>query len=136
LSVQAISELRGYDRKTIGKYLLTPVGRPEYKARPVAASKLQPFKPYLAGRLSAGVWNAQVLLRELRERNYTGGYTILKNWLNPPAGVGADRGRAAIRDASGQTGASRLGASGIADRKRASAACRGASSSRWGTAAG
>jgi len=83
LSVQAISELTGYDRKTIRKYLLAPLGRPEYKSRPVPASKLEPFKPYLEGRLSAGVWNAQVLLRELRERNYTGGYTILKNWLSP-----------------------------------------------------
>jgi transposase len=29
------------------------------------------------------VWNAAVLLRELRERNYSGGYTILKDWLHP-----------------------------------------------------
>ncbi len=34
-------------------------------------------------RLRAGVWNARVLLRELRERNYAGGYTILKDWLRP-----------------------------------------------------
>ena len=29
------------------------------------------------------MWNAAVHLRELRERNYTGGYTILKDWLHP-----------------------------------------------------
>jgi transposase len=29
------------------------------------------------------VWNACVLMRELRERNYTGGYTILTDWLRP-----------------------------------------------------
>jgi transposase len=34
-------------------------------------------------RLQAGVWNAQVLLRELRQRDYGGGYTILKEWLQP-----------------------------------------------------
>jgi transposase len=34
-------------------------------------------------RLKAGVWNARVLLRELRSRNYTGGYTILTDWLRP-----------------------------------------------------
>ena len=83
LSVQAISELTGYDRKTIRKYLVDAVGRPAYKARPTPTSKLEPFKPYLKERLGAGVWNAQVLLRELRERNYTGGYTILKDWLSP-----------------------------------------------------
>jgi transposase len=83
LSIQAISELTGYDRKTIRKYLITPVGRPVYGPRPVAASKLEPFKPYLKERLQAGVWNAQVLLRELRQRNYRGGYTILTDWLRP-----------------------------------------------------
>jgi transposase len=83
LSIQAISELTGYDRKTIRKYLLEPVGRPVYKQRPAQASKLEPFKPYLKERLLAGVWNAQVLLRELRQRNYGGGYTILTDWLRP-----------------------------------------------------
>src|SRR5438132_14399202 len=34
-------------------------------------------------RLRAGVWNARVLLRELSERNYAGGYTILTDWLRP-----------------------------------------------------
>lgn len=33
--------------------------------------------------MRAGVWNARVLLGELREQNYTGGYTILKDWLHP-----------------------------------------------------
>jgi transposase len=46
-------------------------------------SKLEPFKPYLKERLQAGVWNAQVLLRDLRERNYGGGYSILTEWLRP-----------------------------------------------------
>ena len=46
-------------------------------------SKLEPFKAYLNERLQAGVWNAVVLLRELRERGYNGGYTILTNWLRP-----------------------------------------------------
>ena len=69
MSISAISELTGYDRKTVRKYLLK--------------SKLDGFKPYLEGRLRAGVWNAQVLLRELRDRGYSGGYTILKDWLHP-----------------------------------------------------
>jgi transposase len=44
---------------------------------------LDAFKPYIEERLKAGVWNAQVLLRELRARGYAGGYTILKGWLHP-----------------------------------------------------
>jgi transposase len=83
MSIQAISALTGWDRKTIRKYLLQPAGVPTYGPRPRPASKLDPFKPYLEERLRAGVWNARVLLRELRERNYTGGYTILTDWLRP-----------------------------------------------------
>jgi len=94
LSIQAISNLTGFDRKTIRKYLLEPTARPVYGPRPATESKLDPFKPYLEERLSAGVWNASVLLRELRARNYTGGYTILTDWLRPQrraAGVVAVR---------------------------------------------
>jgi transposase len=83
LSIRAISRLTGYDRKTISRYLLAPTGRPVYKARPSAASNLERFKPYLKERLKAGVWNAQVLFRELRERNYSGGYSTLTEWLRP-----------------------------------------------------
>lgn len=83
LSIGAISRLTGYDRKTVRKYLLQPEARPVYGPRPAPPSKLDPFKEYLGDRLKAGVWNAQVLLRELRTRGYAGGYTILKDWLQP-----------------------------------------------------
>ncbi|MDO9080917.1 MAG: IS21 family transposase [Desulfuromonadales bacterium] len=83
LSVQAISGLTGMDRKTVRKYLLSPEGVPVYGPRGPKVSKLDPFKPYLEPRLLAGVWNAQVLYRELRQRGYQGGYTILTDWLRP-----------------------------------------------------
>ena len=67
LSIVKISELTGFDRKTVRKYLLEPTARPVYGPRPGSVSKLEPFKPYLEERLQAGVWNAQVLLRELPE---------------------------------------------------------------------
>jgi transposase len=67
LSIQAISQLTGFDRKAIRKYLLKPEGRPAYGPRQSPVSKLEPFKPYLKERLQAGVWNAQVLMRELRQ---------------------------------------------------------------------
>jgi hypothetical protein len=38
----------------------------------------------LKERLLAGVWNTQVLLRELRQRNYGGGYMMLTDWLRHP----------------------------------------------------
>ena len=83
LTVSAIASLTGFDRKTIRKYLAEPGRIPEYRARPKPQSKLEPHKAYIAERLQAGVWNAVVLMRELRERGYSGGYTILKEHLRP-----------------------------------------------------
>ena len=79
LSMRAISRLTGYSRKTIARYLLKPLGRPVCGPRAAAASKLEPFKPYLKERLQTGVWNAQVLLRELRERSYAGSIVVRIN---------------------------------------------------------
>ena len=83
LSIHAISRLTGYCRKTIRKYLIQPENVPVYGPRPTAPGKLEEFKPYLEERLRAGVWNAMVLLREIRASGYTGGYTILTDWLRP-----------------------------------------------------
>ncbi len=83
MSIQAISAVSGFDRKTVRRYLLRPEGTPAYGPRPPVPSKLDPFKLYIEGRLKDGVWNAAVLLRELRGRGYGGGYTIVKDWLQP-----------------------------------------------------
>jgi len=84
VSIQAIGVMTGHDRKTIRKYLAQePGGVPTYGPRAPRPSKLDAFKPYLEERRQAGVWNAVVLLRELRERGYRGGYTILTDYLRP-----------------------------------------------------
>ena len=83
LSIRAISRLTGYCRKTVRKYLIHPDGVPVYGPRAQQEGKLEPFKPYLEERMRAGVWNTRVLLRELRERGYTGSYTLLTDWLRP-----------------------------------------------------
>jgi transposase len=88
LSIRAISRLTGYDRKTIGKYLIRPDGTPVYGPRAATGSKLDAFKSYLEERMRAGVWNAQVLLRELRQRGYAGGYTLVTDWLRPQRQAG------------------------------------------------
>ena len=84
MSVRAIGVMTGHDRKTIRKYLAKGPGAvPTYGPRTPRPSKLDPFKPYLEERRQAGVWNAAVLLRELRERGYQGSYTILTDYLRP-----------------------------------------------------
>ena len=82
LSITQIGILTGFDRKTIRKYLGNPK-RPRYGPRPKRGSGLEPFHAYLDERLAAGVWNAVVLLAELKERGYPGGYTVLKDYLRP-----------------------------------------------------
>jgi len=82
LSVSAISRLTGFDRKTIRHYL-GKGGIPRYGPRAPRPSKLDAFTEYVEKRLRAGVWNAVVLLRELKERGYAGSYTLLKMYLQP-----------------------------------------------------
>jgi transposase len=83
LSIRAISRLTGYCRKTVRKYLIQPDTVPVYGPRSKQPGRLEPFKPYLEERMRAGVWNARVLLRELREHGYSGGYTLVTDWLRP-----------------------------------------------------
>ena len=112
LSLKAISKLTGYDRKTIRKYLSQPEAVPVYGPRETRPSKLDVFKTYISERLKAGVWNAQVLMRELRGQGYSGGYTILTDWLRPQrqsAHVAAVR---RFENAAGLAGASGLGTFG------------------------
>jgi transposase len=68
LSVCGIAAVTGFDRKTVRKYLANPEQQPRYGPRQKRPSQLDPFKPYIDGRLATGVWNAVVLVRELRER--------------------------------------------------------------------
>lgn len=65
--------MTGFDRKTVRRYVKEPEAKHEYGPRPESPNLLDAFKPYLEERLRAGVWNARVLLRDLRERNYTNG---------------------------------------------------------------
>lgn len=45
-------------------------------------SKLDPFKPYLDELIGSGIINCVVLLEKLRERNYAGGITIIKDYVS------------------------------------------------------
>lgn len=82
LSITQIAAHTGFNRRTIRKYLAEPA-TPRYGPRAPRPTKLDAFHGYLEGRLQAGVWNAKVLLREIKERGYTGGYTALKDYLQP-----------------------------------------------------
>lgn len=82
MSIRGIAAELGIARNTVRTYLRAE-GVPRPQPRPRRGSKLDPHLPYLQQRLAAGVVNCVVLLRELRERGYTGGYTILKDYVHP-----------------------------------------------------
>ena len=78
--IREIARETGSSRNTVRRYLRDESAT-RYKARPSRATKLDPFKDYVIERLTAATPErlpASVLLRELRERGYTGGYTMLK----------------------------------------------------------
>jgi len=78
--IREIARDTGSSRNTVRRYLRDEsAGR--YKPRPPRVTKLDPFRNYVIERLTAAAPEripASVLLRELRERGYTGGYTMLK----------------------------------------------------------
>lgn len=84
MSIRAISRELKMSRKTVRKYLREPELAPVYRTRVPRPSKLDPFKAYLKMRIAEAAPRrlpATVYLRELRERGYDGGITILKQWL-------------------------------------------------------
>jgi transposase len=83
VGVKEIARRTGFSRNTVRKYLRNP-SVPRYGPRTPPASKLAPYEAYVRERaIRDGVWNAERLLRELRERGYEGGKTILKDFLRP-----------------------------------------------------
>ncbi|HHW14922.1 MAG TPA: IS21 family transposase [Firmicutes bacterium] len=82
MSIRAIARATGHDRKTIRRWVKSRE-LPKYKPRPRRPSKLDPYKDYIMARMTEGVFNAVVLLREIRQLGYTGGVSILKEFMHP-----------------------------------------------------
>lgn len=82
-SIRKIAETLGISRNTVRRYLRDPDKALERKPRAKRPSKLEPYTEYIMQRLAEGVDNCMVLLRELRQQGYTGGYTIIKEFVRP-----------------------------------------------------
>lgn len=89
LSVSAIAQRMGLDRKTVRKYIERGAVAPQYSARPPRPSVIAPFEAFVRERVAA--WpelSGKRLFREIRERGYAGSYTVVKRLLRrvrPPA---------------------------------------------------
>ena len=80
--MREIARRLGVSRNTVRKYVRSPE-IPKQKPRPPVKSKLDPYKDYIQDRLAKGVNNCEVLLREIREQGYTGGRSILREYVHP-----------------------------------------------------
>jgi transposase len=88
LSVSAIARQLGVDRKTVRGAIAKGLEPPKYKTRAPRPRIIDPFEPYLKERLAAYPGLTAVRLwREIRDRGYTGGYSVLRDGvrdLRPP----------------------------------------------------
>ena len=81
-SMRGIASDLGISRATVRKYARSPEV-PKPKARAKRGSKLDAYKEYIDVRVSEGLENCVVLLRELRQLGYEGGYSTLKDYAHP-----------------------------------------------------
>ena len=85
LSVSAIARATGHDRKTVCKVLArggAPLPRRQ-RGGVTRYHKLEKYKAYLTERMAKGVYNAVVLFDELQKRGYTGGVTVVRQYVRP-----------------------------------------------------
>src|SRR4051812_18509082 len=76
-----IAEQLSVHPKTVSRALKrgkAPVREPKRRE-----SKLEAYKARVDQLLAEGVWNAVVILRELRAAGYAGSYTILRGYIAP-----------------------------------------------------
>jgi hypothetical protein len=108
LSMRAIARKLDLNFKPVRRYLRAD-SLDSLLAGGVRSSVLDPFKPYLHEQLATGQGNTTVLLGEIVERGYTGGYNTLRRYLLPLRHIEAAAlaalsplpGRPAVRQVAG-----------------------------------
>jgi len=81
-SIREIARITGHARNTVRKCLRAN-GIPESRYGQKRGSKLDPFKPLIDQFMAQGIFNCEVLLRLLRDQGYTGGITLIKDYVKP-----------------------------------------------------
>ena len=81
-SIRAISRETGLSRNTVRKYLRA-AGIPERKPHPQRGSKLDPYKDIIQEMINSGIFNCEVIYERIRDEGYTGGRTILRDYVRP-----------------------------------------------------
>jgi len=81
INISALARETGFDRKTVRHYLAS-AAPPDTPRRRTKSSKLDPYKPYIRGRLAKFPRLSRVrLLEEIQNQGYDGRATILGDYL-------------------------------------------------------
>lgn len=90
----------GVHPKTVSRALKRDgAPKPQRKKR---GSKLDPYKTKIDHLLQEGVWNAVVILREIQAEGYTGGITVLRQYIQPKRGMRPSRATVRFETEPGQ----------------------------------
>src|SRR5690554_3013676 len=81
-SAYAISKELGISKNTAKKYMNQPKAEHGLKGR-TKPSKLDPFKPQINEMIENGIFNCVVIFERLKDMGYTGGITIIKDYVKP-----------------------------------------------------
>jgi transposase len=92
--VKDIAAEMGVHPRTISRALRRS-GAPSGRRPAARKSKLDPYKPMIDRLLDQGVWNAQVILREIQAAGYPGKHSILRAHISPKRPL--RRARATVR---------------------------------------
>lgn len=80
--IKDIAAQMGCSERTVRRIIRR--GGPASGRRPQArGSKLDPYKPLIDRLLGEGVWNAEVIVREIRAAGYRGGRSIVQDYIRP-----------------------------------------------------
>lgn len=79
-SIRAIARETGRSRNTVRKYLRAD-DIPERKPHPKRESKFDPYKDTIQQLMNLGIFNCEVIYERIKENGYTGGRTILRDYV-------------------------------------------------------
>ena len=81
-SIREIVRETGLARNSV-RNTFAQTASPSASLAPNAASKLDPFKPLLDDYIAQGITNCEVLWECIRLQGYTGGKTLVKDYVKP-----------------------------------------------------
>src|SRR3989442_942938 len=95
-----IAEVLNIHPKTVSRALAR--GSATERERPERGRKLDPYRAKVDALLRLGVWNANVILREIQADGYSGGSTVLRDYIQPKRALRAGRATVRYETAPGQ----------------------------------